>query len=50
MLAQRLADYREWRLALSVMAALDAQLLVALAKWEKKEKENTLFRQIVSVS
>ena len=49
MRAQRLADYREWRLALGVMVVSDALLLVGLAE-EKREKENTLFRRIASVS
>jgi hypothetical protein len=37
--AQRLADYRERRLALDVMEALEAHLLVALAEKEKRERK-----------
>ncbi len=37
--AQRLADYREWRLALDVMEALEGRLLVALAEKEKKKRK-----------
>jgi hypothetical protein len=39
--AQRLADYREWRLALGVMVALDAHPLVALAKRRKGRGKHT---------
>jgi len=39
--AQRLADYREWRLALGVMVALDVHLLVALAKRKKGKRRHT---------
>ncbi len=45
--AQRLADNHEWRLALDV-AALDAIFFVASVK--RREKINTHFRRIVSVS
>ena len=38
-LAQRVTDYREWRLALSVMVALDAQLLVGLANGKKRKRK-----------
>jgi hypothetical protein len=41
--AQRLADYREWRLALGgVMVALDAHLLVRVGE-KKKRKRKTHF-------
>jgi hypothetical protein len=43
--AQRLADYREWRLALGVMVVLvlllDALLLIALAKGKKGKGKHT---------
>jgi len=38
---QRLADYREWRLALGVMVVLDVHLLVALAKRKRGKGEHT---------
>lgn len=41
MRAQRLADYREWRLALGVMVVSDVLLLVALAEEKKGKGKHT---------